>query len=138
MQITVHTDGACRGNPGAASIAFVITGLTDKPIEYAQPIGVTTNNQAEYQAMHAAVAELVEKSPQASDIEFFSDSELMIRQLTGVYKVKDARIQPIFQQISTLLDQLRLAGNEVSLTAVRREQNIRADELANLALDGLV
>lgn len=138
MEITVHTDGACRGNPGKASVAFTITGIGEKPIEYAQPIGVTTNNQAEYQAMHAAVNELAEHQLHNNDIQFFSDSELMIRQLTGVYKVKDGLLRPIFSEIMAGLEKLRADGNEISLTAVRREENQRADELANMALDGSV
>jgi ribonuclease HI len=136
MPITIHTDGACRGNPGAASIAYVITGLEEQPIEYAKPIGTTTNNQAEYQAMRAAVERLAEANPSGESIEIFSDSELMIRQLTGVYRVKDPLIRPWYEEITGMLSSMKPQGNTFELTAIRREHNKRADELANMALDG--
>jgi ribonuclease HI len=136
MPITIHTDGACRGNPGAASIAYVITGLEEQPIEYAKPIGTTTNNQAEYQAMRAAVERLAEVNPSGESIEIYSDSELMIRQLTGVYRVKDPLIRPWYEEITGMLSSMKAQGNTFELTAIRREHNKRADELANMALDG--
>lgn len=136
MPITIHTDGACRGNPGAASIAYVITGLGDEPVEYAKPIGNTTNNQAEYQAMRAAVERLAQANPTGELIEIFSDSELMIRQLTGIYRVKDPLIRPWYEEITGMLSSMKAQGNTFELTAIRRERNKRADELANMALDG--
>lgn len=134
QRILVHTDGAARGNPGPASVAYVIK-VDDEVVEYCEPIGETTNNQAEYRAMVAATQKLAELGPQAAVITFHSDSELMVKQLRGEYKVKDQNIRPLFEQISQVLRQLESAGNSVELLAVRREFNQRADALANQALD---
>lgn len=133
--ITIHTDGASRGNPGAAAIAYVIQPTDGAAIEHAETIGQTTNNQAEYRAMVAALERLSELAPSHAAIEIFSDSELMVRQITGVYKVKDALIRPHHQQIMTLISGLKARGNDLEFTAIRRHLNERADELANQALD---
>jgi len=133
--ITIHTDGASRGNPGAAAIAYVIEGLPER-IEQARTIGTTTNNQAEYQALLAALTKLADMGPTSQDIECIADSELMIKQLRGEYRVKDELLRPHYQAILTLVRQLEVDGNTFSFTAVRRAQNKRADQLANLALDG--
>lgn len=130
----VHTDGASRGNPGDSAIAFVINQDTNLT-EYCQRIGVTTNNQAEYQAFAAAVDKLLEMGIEGSTIEFYADSELMVKQLLGEYRVKDAALRPIYDTIKSKLDQLRATGNVFNFTAVRRQFNKRADELANYALD---
>jgi len=134
-RISIHTDGAARGNPGPASVAYVIN-LGDDVIEEAEPIGSTTNNQAEYRAMRQACEKLLELSPEQADLQFFSDSELMVKQLNGEYRVKDAKIQPHYAAIQSSLAQLRARGNRTNIAAVRRALNKRADELANLALDG--
>lgn len=134
LKYVVHTDGASRGNPGDAAIAYVIN-QDNNLTEYCQAIGKTTNNQAEYQAMAAAVDKLVEMSIGDSHIEFYSDSELMVKQLLGEYRVKDANIRPIFDSIKAKLSNLEDQGNSYKLTAIRREFNKRADELANHALD---
>lgn len=134
-KIIVHTDGAARGNPGPSSVAFVIRDDEGGVTEFAEKIGNTTNNQAEYRAMKAATAALVEQRPKDVSIEFFSDSELMVKQLNGEYRVKDANILPHFQDIQGGLDLLRKDGNSIEVTAIRREFNKRADQLANMALD---
>lgn len=136
-EITIHTDGASRGNPGAAAIAYHINGLPEK-IEHAETIGNTTNNQAEYQAMLAALTALGELKLKDSIVECFADSELMIKQINGDYRVKDALLRPHFMAIKKHIETLERAGNEILFTAVRRAENKRADELANLALDGLL
>ena len=130
----IHTDGASRGNPGDASIAFVIN-QDNNLTEFSEFIGQTTNNQAEYQAMEAAVNKLIEMSVERSQLEFFSDSELMIKQLIGEYRVKDPGIKPVFESIKDKLEKLKKHGNTYSLNAIRRQFNKRADELANYALD---
>lgn len=133
-RVTIHTDGAARGNPGPAAIAYVIkTG--QETIEHGETIGSTTNNQAEYRAMLAACRVLVELAPNDAVISFHSDSELMIKQLRGEYKVKDQNLRPLFEEIAACLGKLEHNNNTVELLAVRREMNKRADELANIALD---
>lgn len=135
--ITLHTDGASRGNPGAAAIAYTISGLPEK-IEHAEKIGVTTNNQAEYQAMVAALGALEKLDLKDSTIECFADSELMIKQINGEYRVKDELLRPHFLAIKKLIASLEVSGNLITFTAVRRADNKRADELGNMALDGLL
>lgn len=132
--ITIYTDGAARGNPGPASIAYVIKN-GEAVIEFAEPIGETTNNQAEYRALRAALTRLVAEMPKARVVECFSDSELMVKQLLGQYRVKDQNLRPQFEAIQSLVTELERAGNAVEFTAIRREKNRRADELANMALD---
>lgn len=136
--ITIHSDGAARGNPGPAAIAYVVTGAGDAAIEHAETIPSTTNNQAEYQALLAALEKLTDLAPQNEQITCFADSELMIKQLNGQYKMKNADLRPHFDAILAVKRGLEQAGNTVTFTHVRREQNKRADELGNLALDGLL
>lgn len=133
-KISIHTDGAARGNPGRAAIAFVIDN-DGEIIEHAEVIGQTTNNQAEYRAMLAACHELASLNPKGTEIAFHADSELMIRQLLGQYRVKDPDLKPHFEAIRAFIDNWERVGNDIELIAVRREQNKRADLLANLALD---
>ena len=130
----IHTDGASRGNPGEASIAYVIN-QDNNLTEFSKRIGNTTNNQAEYQALEAATEKLVEMSTADSKIDFYSDSELMVKQLVGEYKVKDKGLKTVFNSIKDKLNILEKQGNTYTLNAVRRQFNKRADELANYALD---
>ena len=130
----VHTDGASRGNPGEASIAYVIS-QDNNLTEFSKRIGSTTNNQAEYQALEAALDKLIEMSVERSEIEFFSDSELMVKQLIGEYRVKDRGLKTVFKSVRNKLDILVKHGNKYTLNAIRRQYNKRADELANYALD---
>lgn len=133
----VHTDGASRGNPGEASIAYVIN-QDNNLTEFSKRIGNTTNNQAEYQALEAAAQKLIEMSTADSKIDFYSDSELMIKQLNGEYRVKDRSLKTVFQSIQDKLDKLKKHGNQYTLNSIRRQYNKRADELANYALDNRV
>ena len=131
----IITDGASRGNPGAAAIAFVISGLQDGKVEYKEAIGVHSNNQAEYRAMLSALGRLVELEIKDADISIFSDSELMVKQIKGEYRVKDVNLKPLFDQVSSHCARLETSGNQLQFTAIRRELNKDADRLANIALD---
>lgn len=133
--ITIHTDGASRGNPGEAAIAFVIDGLPDGVFEYKKAIGIYSNNQAEYRAMLAALEKLVELDPKDYEINFLADSELMIKQIKGEYRVKDANLRPLYDQVIGHCATLIAGSNELQFTAIRRERNTEADRLANIALD---
>jgi ribonuclease HI len=135
QKVTVHTDGASRGNPGEAAIAFVINGLPDGLLEYKKTIGIYSNNQAEYRAMLAALEKLVEMELKDSEINFLADSELMIKQVRGEYRVKDANLRPLFDQVLNHCATLKASGNELQFTAIARERNTNADRLANEALD---
>lgn len=135
-ELSIHTDGASRGNPGPAAVAYIIDGLESGKVEFAQTIGQTTNNQAEYQALVQALTKLSQFSPSGYSINCIADSELMVKQLKGEYRVKDNLLRPHYQAIMTIVRDLEKAGNAVTFTAVRRSDNKRADELGNMALDG--
>ncbi len=127
---TVHIDGASRGNPGPAAIAFVLKrpGLPD--VEHAETLGNTTNNVAEYTALVAALEKAVVLG--VPRLSVFSDSELLVKQMNGEYKVKNEDLRALYTEASALRRKLE----NVTLSHVRREQNKRADELCNIALDG--
>jgi len=135
-KVVVYTDGAARGNPGPASIAYVIDIEKSQPIEHAETIGSTTNNQAEYEALRQAVAALEGLGIRNSTISCFSDSELMVKQLNGQYKLKNQEIRAAAARIRAVVAIMESRGNTISFQAVPRNLNKRADQLANLALDG--
>ena len=126
---TIHVDGAARGNPGPAAIAYVIAEPNHPRVEYAETIGTATNNVAEYSALIAALKRAAEMG--LKELTVFSDSELMVKQMAGEYRVKHPDLIPLFENASAL----RRRFAKVALSHVRREQNKRADELGNIALD---
>lgn len=129
----IHTDGASRGNPGDAAYSFVVRkdGLIIK--EEAATLGTLTNNQAEYRAMVEALRFLSNIDPNAN-ATIHSDSELMVKQIRGEYKVKSEDIKPLHREATGLLQSMK---GSVKVVHVRREQNKDADRLCNEALDGL-
>jgi ribonuclease HI len=130
MRYVVHTDGAARGNPGPAAIGIVIQDVSGRTIyETSRSLGVRTNNEAEYLALIAALEYL--KDARASEAEFLLDSELVVRQLNGQYKVKEPRLISLHGRAKMLLN----AVPKHTIRHVRRKDNARADELANEALD---
>ena len=130
MRYQVHTDGAARGNPGPAAIGVVIQDESGRVIyEMSRSLGVRTNNEAEYLALIAALEYL--KEARAREADFYLDSELVVRQLNGQYKVKEPRLKSLHGQATMLLN----AVPAHTLRHVRRKENARADELANEALD---
>jgi ribonuclease HI len=130
--LTIHTDGASRGNPGAAAFAYVISRTGQAPIEAAGCLGKMTNNQAEYTALVRALEHALRLGPDHR-ILVKSDSELMVRQVRGEYKVKNDDLRGLYEQVRRLVG--RFTGG-VTLQHVRREQNKRTDQLCNEALDG--
>jgi len=130
MRYVVHTDGAARGNPGPAAIGIVVQDETGHTVyESSRTLGTHTNNEAEYMALIAALHYLKESG--INSAEFRLDSELVIRQLKGEYRVKEPRLQSLYAQVTMLLN----AVPRHTFRHVRREQNARADALANEALD---
>lgn len=129
----VQCDGGSRGNPGPAAIgAVVLDGTVDPPAVLAtvsECIGVATNNIAEYEALIAGLE--AAKPYEARKIVVRADSQLLIRQLEGRYKVKSEHLQPLHAKARALLH----GYDEVDLGHVRREQNVDADTLVNAALD---
>jgi ribonuclease HI len=130
MRYVVHTDGAARGNPGPAAIGVVIQDDSGHVVyESSRALGVRTNNEAEYLALIAALQHLREMRVKAAD--FRLDSELVVKQLLGQYRVKEPRLKALHGQAIMLLN----AVPDHSIRHVPRAQNARADELANEALD---
>lgn len=130
--VTIHTDGASRGNPGEAAYAFVLARPGLPPIEDAGALGEMTNNQAEYTALVRALEHAV-RLGLTEPIHLLSDSELMVKQMRGEYRVKNEELRPLYEEARRLAGRLP-AG--VRFQHVRREQNKRADELCNIVLDG--
>lgn len=130
MGLIIYIDGGARGNPGPAGAGVVIrTQDGQRVFEAAYFLGRQTNNAAEYHALIRALDRVVQSEPQP--ITVYSDSELLVRQITGEYRVKSPKLTQLYQQV-----QLRLITiARWSLRHVKREQNHRADELANLAMD---
>jgi ribonuclease HI len=130
-RLVVNVDGGARGNPGAAAIAAVVSSTDGEVIaERAETIGVATNNIAEYRALLLGIA--LAKELGAAEVRLIGDSELIVRQVEGRYKVKDAGLKPLHAQVREAL--ASFAG--WSIEHVRREQNAAADALVNQALDG--
>jgi dinuclear metal center YbgI/SA1388 family protein len=126
----LYTDGGARGNPGPAGIgARLLTASGDVVEELADSIGTATNNVAEYQALIAGLETALDRGVERLDV--FLDSELVVRQVNGEYKVKDAGLKPLHRQACLLLSRF----HEVDVRHVRREQNAAADALVNQAID---
>lgn len=132
MNLSIHIDGGARGNPGPAGIGVILKDQdTGKYVHEAGfYIGRATNNVAEYSALIRSL-ELAE-SYQAKSVMIHSDSELMVKQITGVYKVKSPDLKELYQHAQMLM----LKFDTWQIKHVYREQNKRADQLVNMALDG--
>jgi ribonuclease HI len=129
-KIIIYTDGGARGNPGPSGIGVVIYNEDKELIEeHSDFLGIATNNQAEYKAVILALkkAHLLG----AEEIHFFLDSELVVKQLRGEYKVKNQDLASLFLEIHNL----SLNFKKILYTHVRRELNKEADRLANEAMD---
>lgn len=133
-RVVIYCDGGARGNPGPAAIgAVVLDPATEPPAQLAtvsERIGVTTNNVAEYRSLIAALEAAAPFHARAVTVK--ADSQLVVRQLQGRYRVKQAHLQPLYEEARALLRRY----DEVELVHVPREQNVVADSLVNAALDG--
>jgi ribonuclease HI len=128
--ITAYIDGGSRGNPGPAGYGVQIVDDEGTVVaELYSFVGQTTNNVAEYRGLLAALEWAVERSLQTLHVR--SDSELLVKQLRGEYRVKNPGLQPLYQDACRLV---RRVGH-VTFEHVRREMNKQADRLANLAMD---
>ena len=127
----IHTDGGARGNPGPAGFAYTIERPGDAAVEEAGVLGETTNNIAEYTALIRALEHAEKLGGRRLLVQ--SDSELMVKQMNGAYKVKHPGLLPLFQQAKQLCGQF----DNVVFRHIPREQNKRADQLCNAALDGV-
>lgn len=128
--LVVHTDGASRGNPGPASIGVVIAEPNGRVLrELGEAIPRATNNVAEYTAVIRALEQA--RAMGAGRVQCLMDSQLVVRQLNGSYKVKHADMLPLYRRVLELVQQF----DEVTFAHVPREMNTEADRLANAALD---
>jgi len=129
--LTIHTDGGARGNPGPAAFAYVIQRDGSPAIEHAEAIGEATNNQAEYTALIRAL-EHAARLGTNHRVLVHSDSELLVKQMNGEYRVKDEGLKPLYEQARRLASRF----GSVTIRHVPRLQNAWADRLYNAALDG--
>ena len=128
-RLLVCADGASLGNPGPAAIGATIKDERGRFItSISQRIGKTTNNQAEYKALIAALKEAIRLG--AKEVDISLDSQLVVRQISGEYRVKKAALKPLYQQAKQLLSLLE----DFTITHIPRQQNREADNLANMAL----
>ena len=131
MRAKLFTDGGARGNPGPAAAAFVLEAEDGTVLDArGEAIGVQTNNVAEYTALLKGLRRAGELG--VTEVEVVSDSELMVKQMRGEYRVKN----PALRELSLEAASLARALGAVTYTAVRREHNELADQLVNQALDG--
>lgn len=129
MAIEVYIDGAARGNPGPAGIGIVIKDGPKIIEEIGAYIGKTTNNIAEYMALIRGLEEVLIRGFKSAS--FFSDSELLVKQLNGEYKVKHENLIPLHYHILTLVDRMK----DFSIKHLTRDKNAHADRMANEGID---
>jgi ribonuclease HI len=130
VRAKLFTDGGARGNPGPAAYGYVLEAEDGTVLAaHGERIGVATNNVAEYRALIAGLEKAVELG--VDEIGVVSDSELLVKQMTGEYRVKNEALKALYGEASRVARRL----GQVSYTAVRREQNELADQLVNEALD---
>ncbi len=130
MRARLFTDGGARGNPGPAAYGYVLEAEDGSVLDArGEPIGVATNNVAEYSALLAGLRRAAELG--VDELEVVSDSELMVKQMTGVYRIKNVALRPLALEAGRLARALP----RVTYTHVRREHNELADSLVNRALD---
>ncbi|HEX2397713.1 MAG TPA: reverse transcriptase-like protein [Solirubrobacteraceae bacterium] len=130
MKLVVHVDGGARGNPGPAAVAAVLSTPDGEVVDEASAvIGQATNNVAEYRGLLLGLERA--RALGATEVDVVNDSELVARQVSGVYRVKHSDMKLLHRQAVAALDSFE----RWSIRSVPREQNARADELVNRALD---
>jgi len=135
-KIIIYSDGGSRGNPGPSALGVIFCNERNQIIKkYSEYLGEMTNNEAEYQAVIFALEKFKalfgKKLAKSTEIELKSDSELLIKQLNGEYKILDEKIQPLFLKIWNL----RLDFKKLKFKLISREKNKEADRLVNEALN---
>lgn len=129
-RLIINSDGAARGNPGPAGIGIVIKDAGGVVVrEIFEYLGEATNNQAEYKALIAGLAAAAEIG--AESVGVFADSELIVNQVKGLYKVKNEGLKPLFDEAKELVRKFKVCNIEY----IPREKNKEADKLANIAID---
>lgn len=130
MKLKVFTDGGARGNPGIAGYGVYIEDENKNIVfEESKFLGIKTNNEAEYMGLIGALTWIEDNAPE-TEIEINSDSQLLVRQMRGVYKVKAIHLKELWAKAQDLSFSKKIKFNEI-----KREENIKADTLANMAMD---
>lgn len=129
QKLFVNTDGGARGNPGPAGVGVVVSDTNEKTVaEFSEYIGEATNNAAEYKALILGLEKLTDF--RFDEAEFRLDSELVVKQMNGEYKVKEAGLKPLYQKAQELM-----FFKPIKITHVPRAKNQEADTLVNKAID---
>ena len=128
MKVLIHADGASRGNPGQAAIGATIEDGEGRLLaSVSQPIGRATNNQAEYRAVIAALEKALKLG--AAEADIYLDSELVVKQVNGSYRVRNAALKPLYLKVK----ELAASFKDFRISHIPRQQNAEADALANKA-----
>lgn len=129
MKWVLYCDGASRGNPGEAGAGALLIDENGKEISLTRFLGKKTNNQAEYEALLLGLKELQKRG--ATEVEVKADSELLVRQLNGQYRVKHEGLVPLYKQAKDMLNSF----TKTTIRHIPREENKKADRLSNEAID---
>lgn len=137
-KLIIYTDGGSRGNPGPAALGVVIQDASGKLIkEYGEALGVKTNNEAEYEAVIFALKKVKalfgKEKTKTMTLDVRMDSELVMKQLTGKYKIEEEKLFPLFIKIWNL----KMDFGAITFTHIPREKNKEADRMVNEALDAM-
>ena len=135
--LQINTDGGSRGNPGPSAIGVAATSDNTEIFTISKYIGVTTNNVSEYTAVIEALNYLAQNKISAKNIKFILDSELIVKQINGIYKIKQPHLLELNTKIKTSINNLLLSKQieYITFEHVLRENNKEADRLVNIALD---
>ena len=132
MKVSLYTDGGARGNPGPAGIGAVIKDKNNQTIkEVGKFIGNTTNNEAEYRALIEGLVACLDKT--VSEVNCYSDSKLVVNQLNGDFKVKNAKMKIFYKEVK----RLERNFDKITYTYIPRDKNTEADSLVNEVLDSI-
>ncbi len=136
-KLVINTDGGSRGNPGPSAVGISMSVNQEKIAELSDYIGITTNNVAEYTAVIKALEYLINQNIQSTQIDFVLDSELVVKQIKGLYKIKQPHLQDLNFKIKNLIKLLYTNSQtkEINFNHVLREKNKAADLLVNSCLD---
>ena len=139
MKLIIHADGGSRGNPGLAAYGAIISDeIGNQIVRLGKPIGITTNNQAEYGGVIAAletIKQLISSGKQFSSIEFYLDSDLLVNQLSGLYKIKSPELAVLAIKAKNLEKEISVS---ITYKYIPREQNKMADKIVNQVLDSKI
>jgi len=131
MKAAIRFDGGSRGNPGESACGYIVE-IDGASFEGGDYLGVKTNNQAEYSGLVNALSALIERAdPSSVDLTIYADSELVVKQIKGLYKARNANILPLYQESKMILGRFK----SYKIEHVPREKNVKCDGIVNRILD---